>query len=388
MTGKKEAVVSIGKNGAVIIDFNGGKTGRRKNVRNTDNVPARNFSAQRSDNGSQEEPEAEKNGSYPRFDMNEVSALYHSEDREKRAKAIEMTYLRYRKYVVSLARGYFGSFFDRGEHFVSKEDFLSAGHLGLIDALDVYDPRKGAFTTWCKPFVLGRMSEQARIVIGIPSEHYAGILKKVNRAVDAFRRLNIEPTVEMLAEETKLSRSQVLDAIDLGKKVIAVGAGGCGYYSGEASRAMREAEIRAMEEYPSSETPEDIVLKREFKLRMDNVIGKKLEVREGEALRLKFGFYDNIPEKGLSMPKLAERLGVSTSNARYIVEKALKSLRDDDEVMDLAGKLLSGEKKEAYPLDSVLPVFTEKSRKPVVETDPIGDELAGLFDLDPDTLLA
>ena len=127
MTGKKEAVVSIGKNGAVIIDFNGGKTSRRKNVRNTDNVPARNFSAQRSDNGPQEGSEAEKNGSFPRFDMNEVSALYHSEDREKKAKAIEMTYLRYRKYVASLARGYFGSFFDRGEHFVSKEDFLSAG---------------------------------------------------------------------------------------------------------------------------------------------------------------------------------------------------------------------------------------------------------------------
>lgn len=385
MTGKEGNVSVVRKNGAVIVDFNAKKARGDRNVRNTDNVPARK---QTPGSSGDYENAFGQEGQYPRFDMNEILALYRSGDPQKKARAIEMTYLMYRRYVLSVARSRFGSFIDGGEHFVSIEDFLSAGNLGLIEALDIYNPQKGKFTTCCKPFVLGRMSEQARLVIGVQSQHYSGLQLKVNRAIDMFHQRNIEPTVEMLAQETKLSRMQVLEALDLNRKTIACGAGGCGYRSREAAQAFRDAEERLMEEIPYFGSPEEIVLKKEFKTRIDDAIGRKLQVHEGEAVRLKYGFYGDVPGKGLSYPAIAKRLGVSESKARYIVQKALRSLGDDAEVMDLAGKLFDKKKEEDYPLDGIIPVFEEKDGKKMEFADLFGDELRRLLDLDPDTLLA
>ena len=380
MTGKKNASVTV-KNDAVIVDFSAKKTRGRRRTQNTDTVSAQKRTSQSASGQKKVSADKEK---YPRIDMNEVLALYKSGNPQKKAKAIEMTYLRYRKYVASLARGYFGPSFNKGEYFVSGEDFLSAGNLGLIEGLEHFDPQKGEFTTCCKPYVLKHLSEQACLGSDIPTQHYMNVHKKLKRALDTFgKRNNTAPSIEQLSKETGLSERTVKDGLKMMSMIPAIPSGLCDYHSEEDNPVENLIN--------DSDTPEEIILRQEFKSRFDDVIGRKLGIDEGEALCLRFGVYHDIPEKGLSFPEIAKRLGVSDTKARYIVQKALKSLKDDAEVMDLAGSLFS-EKKEEYPLDGIVPVFTKKGKGKTTsftpDFDTIANDLERLLSLDPDTLLA
>ena len=379
MTGKKNASVTV-KNGAVTVDFSAKKTRGRRRTQNTDTVSARKRTSQSVSGQKKVSADKEK---YPLVDMNEVLALYRSGDPQKKAKAIEMTYLRYRKYVASLARGYFGSFFNNGEHFVSGEDFLSAGNLGLIDGLEHFNPQKGEFTTCCKPYVLKHLSDQACLGSDIPTQHYMNVQKKLKRALDASGKRNTAPSIAQLSKETGLTERIVRDGLEMMRMIPAIPSGLCDYRSEEVSPVVNLID--------ESDTPEEIILKQEFKSRFDDAIGRKLGIDEGEALCLRFGVYHDIPEKGLSFPEIAKRLGVSDTKARSIVQKALKSLKGDAEVMDLAGSLFS-EKKEEYPLDGIVPVFTKKGKGKTTsftpDFDTISNDLERLLSLDLDTLLA
>ena len=351
----------------------------------TTNATVIRFEKKKGGRGAGKDPSrknAKKEPRYPETDMNLVLWLYRSGVEINRKKAVELTYLRYGRYVASLAKGYFGSFVSGGETVVSADDFVSAGMIGLIEALDHFDPKRGAFTTCCKPYVLSRMTEQACLASGIPTAHYMNVQKKLKRAIDSFAERNSVPSLKQLAETAGLTEKVTQIGLEMMRMLPVIPSGLCDYRSDDDPYVFPEIA-------DSADTPEEAVLKKEFKTRLDRAIGRKLAVREGEAVRLMFGIDREEPQRGITTAKIAEMLGVSESGARYRIKKIIGGLGDDTELRDLAEGLLSRsdmteKKTETFdvPLDAVVPVYVDGRDGRAAFADPVGALLDDIFSFD------
>lgn len=110
-------------------------------------------------------------------------------------------------------------FLDRGREY---DDLFQYGCLGLLKAVDRYDPSFGtAFSTYAVPVILG---EIRRFLRDDGSVHVARSIKENARRVEEARERRMqttgsEPTIDDLASELSLSRADVLLALNARRSV-------------------------------------------------------------------------------------------------------------------------------------------------------------------------
>jgi RNA polymerase primary sigma factor len=246
----------------------------------------------------------------------EKTRMHLEEVRRAKAELIENNL----RLVISCAR----HFQDRGLHFI---DLIQEGNVGLIKAVDKYDPNRGyhfaTFATWWVRQAIGRaITNQARTV-RIPA-HVADMVDKyVQIRKQLLKKNGREPTVEEIAIKMELPvesmpaylelvRKHALSKDDVQEDDATV--------SGEQDDAAA-LDVLSAEEAPAHSAPGVSI--RQMREKIDFVL-RSLAEREKEVIILRFGLLDGVQR---TLEEVGRHYKLTRERVRQIEMKALKNLR-------------------------------------------------------------
>lgn len=214
--------------------------------------------------------------------------------------------------VVKIARAYQG----RGLELL---DLVEEGNLGLIQAVERFDYRKGfRFSTyaswWIRQAVVRGIANQAR-TIRIPLH----VVQLINQFISTEKRLGHErgrrPVLDEIAEAMGQPLRKVIRVRALIEGIKSLDVAG----SAEAYDGLREMEVvdppRSLEELI------DMHLESE---RLSRLL-ERLPGREEAVLRIRYGFHDGRP---YTLAETGRIFGVSRERVRQIEKRALKKMKD------------------------------------------------------------
>jgi len=214
----------------------------------------------------------------------------------------------YRSLVYFLAR----KFMNRGE---PLEDIVQVGFLGLIKAIERFDPDLGnEFTTFATPTVTGEIKRYFRDkgwAIRFP-RRLQELYQQVLRANEELKRdLGRTPRVAEIAERLKVSEEEVLEAMEMSpaKAPLSLNAP-VSSDSGDDGRSLSDAIGNP-----------DANLDR---VEMRDVLRRAMEhltPRERSIMAMRF--YDEM-----SQSEIAKRLGISQMHVSRLQRAALDHLRE------------------------------------------------------------
>ena len=199
-------------------------------------------------------------------------------------------------------------------HGETLEDLVQVGTVGLIHALDRYDPAHGVkFSTYALPTIVGEIKRHLRDKtwhVKVP-RWLQELSQRARRAQQALTgRLDRLPTIGELAADLGASEEDVLVALEIGSAATAVsldtpldgerGSDGATLVDliGQLDRALHDLEAYAD-------------LRRALDL---------LEARERQVIHLRF--FDELPQRQIS-----QRMGISQMHVSRLERRALLRLR-------------------------------------------------------------
>lgn len=267
----------------------------------------------------------------------EKTRMHLEEVRRAKAELIENNL----RLVISCAR----HFQDRGLHFI---DLIQEGNVGLIKAVDKYDPKRGyhfaTFATWWVRQAIGRaIANQARTV-RIPV-HVADMVDKfVQIRKQLLKKIGREPTVEEIAIKMELPvesmpaylelvRKHSLSKDDVQEDDATV--------SGEQDDAAA-LDVLSAEEAPAHSAPGVSI--RQMREKIDFVL-RSLAEREKEVIILRFGLLDGVQR---TLEEVGRHYKLTRERVRQIEMKALKNLRHPTRLRQLR-ELSDGESGSSGP---------------------------------------
>lgn len=237
----------------------------------------------------------------------EVAALFnrYQESREEEVRdRLVMLHL-------NLVRFLAAKFANRGE---PLEDLIQVGTIGLINAVDRFDPERGnKFSTYAAPTIVGEIKRHFRDKawnLKVPRR-----LQELNlaagKAVEALtQRLGRGPTIHEIAEHINASEEETLEAIELGNAYETISLDSR-LDSQNDSGPMTLAEFIGAED----EGLKDINTFDDLREAI-----RSLDEREQEIIKMRF-FGD------LSQTEVAQRLKISQMHVSRLQQKALKKLK-------------------------------------------------------------
>jgi RNA polymerase primary sigma factor len=219
------------------------------------------------------------------------------------------------KLVVHLAKQYRGLG-------LSFPDLIQEGNLGLIRAVEKFDPERGfKFSTyaawWLRQSFIRAVQNQSR-TIRLPSHVYELAIREKRTRGELGRRLGRDPRPDELAETLGLDAGEVEDLRNVTRKLVSL-----------------EQEVPGQEGWRVGDRIVDPDLvdplqalgaERLAPALHDMVVG--LDAREQRILRLRFGLDGGEVQ---TLQEIGEALGLSRERVRQIETRALAKLRRDAE---------------------------------------------------------
>lgn len=198
-------------------------------------------------------------------------------------------------------------------------DLVQEGILGLIAAVDRFDPERGRrFSTygawWIRQSIVRAIQRQGDL-IGLPLE-VAQVLPRVNDGREVLRdRLGRLPTVAEIAAETGLPPSQVALALRCPEPPVSlellVGMGD-------------ETPLADVVPDPQAPDPEECLIRACERAALEALLGC-LRPCERLVIEQRFGLADGYEH---TLQEVGDQLGVSRERVRQIEERALGKLRE------------------------------------------------------------
>jgi RNA polymerase sigma-B factor len=228
---------------------------------------------------------------------------------ETRDPAIrEELILSYSSLAAYLAR----KFANRGEPI---EDLTQVAHIGLLKAVDRFDPARGIeFTTYATVTIVGEVKRHFRDkfwTVRVPRR-----LRELNnslmKSVESLsQRLGRSPTIPEIAGETGVPFEEVVEAFELGRA----------YNPASLDAELAEGDEdhgTSLMDYLGEEDQE--LIRLEDRHTLDDAL-RSLPERQHEILRLRY-------YEGMSQADIARKLGISQMHVSRIQREALERLRE------------------------------------------------------------
>ena len=229
----------------------------------------------------------------------------YARTRDRRLR--ETLILHHQRLVKSIASRFIGG----GE---TLDDLVQVGNIGLINALDRYNPDQGTrFSTYATPTILGEIKRHFRDkTCGIKIPRWLQELHHAARRASQQMtgELGRSPTVSEVAARLGATEEETMEALE----------------SGEAMNLL-SLDTRLDHHSTDSPTLLDLVGRMDGALREFEVYGdlraalEHLETRERQVISLRF--FDEM-----SQAKIAKKMNISQMHVSRLQQRALKRLRE------------------------------------------------------------
>lgn len=212
---------------------------------------------------------------------------------------------------LNLVRFITNKFKNRGEPI---DDLIQVGYLGLLKAIDRFDPSRGLeFTTFATPTIMGEIKRHFRDKgwsVRVP-RRLQELSAKVNQATDTLTsQLQRSPTIAEIADYLDATVDEVLEAM-------------------ESSSAYSSVSLEAPSGADDDDTPSVIdryaTEDSDLAFTDDRIIIEEalasFSPRERDVIEMRF-------LKGMTQIEIAEKLGISQVQVSRLLRRTLKKIQD------------------------------------------------------------
>ncbi len=212
---------------------------------------------------------------------------------------------------LNLVRFLASKFKNRGE---SLEDLVQVGTIGLIKAIDRFDPDRGLeFTTYATPTIMGEIKRHFRDKgwsVRVP-RRLQELSAKVNQVSDELtNQLQRSPSVAEIADRLGTTVDEVLEAMESSSAYSSVPLEGGGSSDDDESPSVIDHYVTEDADLAASD--DRIVL--------EDAIAD-FSPREQDVIRMRF-------VDGLTQVEIAERMGISQVQVSRLLRRTLRRLQD------------------------------------------------------------
>lgn len=212
---------------------------------------------------------------------------------------------------LNLVRFIANKFKNRGE---PLDDLVQVGYLGLLKAIDRFDPSRGLeFTTFATPTIMGEIKRHFRDKgwsVRVP-RRLQELSAKVNQATDTLTsKLQRSPTIAEIAEYLDASVDEVLEAMESSSAYSSV--------SLEAPSGMEDDDTPSVIDRYATED-EDLAFTDDHII-IEEALAS-FSPREREVIEMRF-------LQGMTQIEIAEKLGISQVQVSRLLRRTLKKIQD------------------------------------------------------------
>ena len=210
---------------------------------------------------------------------------------------------------LNLVRVLANKFKNRGE---PLDDLIQVGYLGLLKAIDRFDPERGLeFTTYATPTILGEIKRHFRDKgwsVRVP-RRLQELSAKVNQATDTLTtQLQRSPTIDEIADYLGVTVDEVLEAMESGEAYSSVpleaGSGDDDAVSVIDRYASEDADLNASDD----------------RILIERVL-RDFTPKEQQVVHLRF-------IDGLTQAEIAQKLDISQVQVSRLLRRTLKRMQE------------------------------------------------------------
>ncbi len=211
---------------------------------------------------------------------------------------------------LNLVRFLASKFKNRGE---PLEDLVQVGTIGLIKAIDRFDPERGLeFTTYATPTIMGEIKRHFRDKgwsVRVPRRLQELSSKITQTTEELTKELQRTPSVAEIADTLGVSVDEVLEAMESSSAYSSVSLEG----GGEG-----EDDVPSVLDRYATEDAE--LVSSDDRMMLEDAI-RDFTAREKDIIRMRF-------EESLTQAEIAQKLGVSQVQVSRLLRRTLARLHD------------------------------------------------------------
>lgn len=203
---------------------------------------------------------------------------------------------------------------------LSFPDLIAEGNIGLMKAVERYDPAKGGKLStyaawWIKQSIKRALANQAR-TIRMPV-HAVDTVSKIRRLTHSLTdKLGRTPTDQEIMDELKIDEKKLHHLREIAQPPVSLDS--------TPSDDPEGRSVGERVEDPNALTPDDVLSNRDMNNKLDALLSV-LDRRERSIINQRFGLTGRNPR---TLEQVGERFGVTRERIRQLQNRALEKMRE------------------------------------------------------------